>query len=313
MASLATLPAGEMIEMGGYRLHLRRSGPERRGAELPTAIIEAGCGFHSVMYSWLHERLAREMPVVSYDRAGLGWSDDSGKPRDAGTMAEQLRMLIDRAGIAPPLLLVGHSIAALYLRVFADRFPEDVAGMVLLDASHPGQTGILGLAEQSRQFRRHQRLMAIYGKLGLSRIVPPVWELRRADCDGGRLPSNVEAELVAAFAQTRTYKATLREFDAFDLSAKQALLAGDLGDLPLLVITALAALPQSKVDGLDDRDIWLALQRDLARLSTRSQHLVFEDAGHCTLVTEERYATQVAEAIMRLVVSEMVPSGKGRR
>ena len=121
-------PPGRLVDLGSHRLHLLESGRGR-----PTIVLEAG--LMSTVLSWgdLQHKLSQSHRVVSYDRAGLGWSDPGPMPRTAHRIVEELHTLLERAAIPPPYVLVGHSFGGLTMPLFAARFPEETAGMVLVD------------------------------------------------------------------------------------------------------------------------------------------------------------------------------------
>jgi pimeloyl-ACP methyl ester carboxylesterase len=127
-------PPGRLVDLGSHRLHLLESG---RGS--PTILLEAG--LMSTVLSWteLQRALAKSFRVVSYDRAGLGWSDLGPMPRTAGRMVDELHALLEQAAIPPPYVLVGHSFGGLTMPLFAARFPNEVAGMVLIDPVAPAE------------------------------------------------------------------------------------------------------------------------------------------------------------------------------
>jgi pimeloyl-ACP methyl ester carboxylesterase len=127
-------PPGRLVDLGTHRLHLLEQG---RGS--PTIILEAG--LMSTMLSWgdIQRQLAGSYRVVSYDRAGLGWSDIGPMPRTADRIVEELHSLLDRSAIPPPYLLVGHSFGGLTMPLFAARYPEQTAGMVLVDPVVPSE------------------------------------------------------------------------------------------------------------------------------------------------------------------------------
>jgi pimeloyl-ACP methyl ester carboxylesterase len=127
-------PPGRFVDLGTHRLHLLEQGQGR-----PTIILEAG--LMSTMLSWseIQRQLAGSYRVVSYDRAGLGWSDVGPMPRTAERMVEELHSLLDRAAIPPPYLLVGHSFGGLTMPLFAARYPAETAGMVLIDPVVPAE------------------------------------------------------------------------------------------------------------------------------------------------------------------------------
>jgi pimeloyl-ACP methyl ester carboxylesterase len=89
--------------------------------------------------AWIQPELAKQTQVVSYDRAGLGWSESSGASHNAHTIARQLHTALRSAGVEAPYVVVGHSLGGIFVRAFADLYPDEVSGLVLLDASHPDQ------------------------------------------------------------------------------------------------------------------------------------------------------------------------------
>jgi pimeloyl-ACP methyl ester carboxylesterase len=127
-------PPGRLVDLGGHRLHVLQS-----GHGTPTILLEAG--LMSTVLSWteLQRQLADSFRVVSYDRAGLGWSDLGPMPRTADQIVTELHELLKRADISPPYLLVGHSFGGLTMPLFARRFPNEVAGMVLVDPVVPAE------------------------------------------------------------------------------------------------------------------------------------------------------------------------------
>jgi len=127
-------PPGRLVDLGSHRLHVFESG---RG----TATIVLEAGLMSTVLSWndLQRELARSYRVVSYDRAGLGWSDLGPMPRTADRIVDELHAMLERAAIPPPYVLVGHSFGGLTMPLFAARFPEEIAGMVLVDPVAPAE------------------------------------------------------------------------------------------------------------------------------------------------------------------------------
>jgi pimeloyl-ACP methyl ester carboxylesterase len=130
-------PPGRMVDIGGHRLHLLVMGTARAG--VPTVVLEAG--LMSTVMSWtgLQQRIAEKYRVVSYDRAGLGWSELGPMPRTADRIADELHTLLGRAEIAPPYVLVGHSFGGLMAPNFAARYPSEASGLVLIDAVAAGE------------------------------------------------------------------------------------------------------------------------------------------------------------------------------
>ena len=130
-------PPGRLVDIGGYRLHLNCQGKRLSGD--PTIVAEAGAYGNSLTWSRIQPELARYGQVCIYDRAGLGWSDPGPGPQTGRQIAFEPHTLLQRAGIKGPFVLVGHSLGGLYVRLYASQYPEDVAGVVLVDSVHEDQ------------------------------------------------------------------------------------------------------------------------------------------------------------------------------
>jgi len=122
-------PLGQLVNVGGYKLHIYCSG-EWSG---PTVVVDAGNGDFSVGWVGIQREVEKSARICTYDRAGYGWSDVSPHPRTATQMAKELHQLLVNAGIEPPYILVGHSLGGMNVRVFSNLYPQEVAGMILVD------------------------------------------------------------------------------------------------------------------------------------------------------------------------------------
>ena len=123
---------GQLIDVGGHRLHLNCV-----GSGSPTVVLEPGHGEVSSAMAWIAPAVARDTRVCVYDRAGRGWSDAADGPQDAVQTATDLHTLLDRAHVPGPYVLAGHSFGGLYVLTFAATYPDQVAGLVLLDSTSP--------------------------------------------------------------------------------------------------------------------------------------------------------------------------------
>lgn len=163
-------PIGQLVDIGGYRLHLNC-----QGSGGPTIVLEAGGGETQLDWALVQPELAKQARVCAYDRAGLGWSETSPRPRTATVMADELHMLLDRAGIAGPYVLVGHSLGGLVARQFAVAHPHDVVGMVLVDSATEGQAS--GFPEPVRALASNMlvpRLAGMAADAGLLALLPGI-------------------------------------------------------------------------------------------------------------------------------------------
>src|SRR5215210_8391078 len=135
-AERAYPPPGEMVDVGGYSLHINCVG---QGS--PTVVLDAGLGDFSAQWIRVQREVSDTTRVCAYDRAGMGWSEMGPEPRDAKQISSELHTLLKGAGIEGPFVLVGHSFGGLYTRTYAARYPDEVAGVVLVDSSSPKQVG----------------------------------------------------------------------------------------------------------------------------------------------------------------------------
>src|SRR5947209_14532237 len=132
-------PPGKLVDIGGYRLHINCT-----GTGSPTVILDAGLGSTSLDWSKVQPGVARFTRVCSYDRAGYGWSDSGPGPRTSQQIVKELHLLLVHAQINGPYVLVGHSVGGLNMRLYAYRYPQEVAGMVLLDSTSEHQFAQFG-------------------------------------------------------------------------------------------------------------------------------------------------------------------------
>jgi pimeloyl-ACP methyl ester carboxylesterase len=121
-------PPGQLVDVGGYRLHINCTG---EGS--PTVVIESGWGDFSAAWGWVQPEVAKTTRVCTYDRAGMGWSESSPQPRTAREFARELHTLLEKANEPGPYVLVGHSMGGYTVRVYVHDYPEEVAGLVLID------------------------------------------------------------------------------------------------------------------------------------------------------------------------------------
>ena len=252
-------PPGRLVDVGGYRMHINSAG---EGS--PTVILDSGLSDSSLSWYKVQPEVARFVRVVSYDRAGLGWSDPSPSPRNSRVFAEELHTLLRNAGIPAPFVLVGHSMGGYDVRIFASLYRPEVGGMVLVDASHPDLFQRAGMRQNFGLWRTflviRQRLMPF----GIPRLIG--W------CDEGA----PQPALRTVECRSSRYDETLAELDSFATSGDQVRPTGSLGEMPLAVLSE----DPDKVYPREMLPAFLECQDDLARLSTRSTHVIARGSGH---------------------------------
>jgi pimeloyl-ACP methyl ester carboxylesterase len=275
---------GLLVCVDGREIHLQVRGADSAG---PTVVLEVGMGSFSPNWYWVQEELAPLVRNVSYDRAGLGWSRRSHRPRDAQTIAMELRDALREAAIEPPYVLAGHSFGGLPVRAFAHLFPELTAGLVLVDASHPDQWVRWPTPHADKILEVSQRIFGWLGWLGVLRAL----HLSRGISAG--LPARQVAELRAGAALPGFAATEAAQMRSWSVSREQLNAAQPLGDLPLAVL----AVSEQPVGG----ELLTALQRELAELTENASFEVVKGASHESLISEREHARIVAKAIQAVV------------
>jgi pimeloyl-ACP methyl ester carboxylesterase len=275
---------GDLVELAdGRMLHLQVAGEQHEG---PTVVLDAGFGAFSPAFAWVRQELAQVATTVAYDRPGYGWSDPTDGPVDAEAVVDDLRAALAARSLPGPYVLVGHSLGAHYARVFAGRFPEDVAGLVLLDPSHEDQFERLpDSAAQMEQLNRTLTWAPRLARLGLFRIYNPQG---KAIAD---LPEAAAAHAAAKSITAGFMHAYAREGRALlDIAAA---VPPHFGSVPVRVVSASVPEP----DGEAPRALQDELHRELVARSGLASHHVVPQAAHVTLITEARHARAVTRII----------------
>jgi pimeloyl-ACP methyl ester carboxylesterase len=277
---------GQLIDVGGHRLHLNCV-----GSGAPTVVLEAGGGEMSSNLGWITPALARSTRVCAYDRAGRGWSEPADTPQDGTQIATDLHTLLQRGHVPGPYVLAGHSFGGLYVLTFAARYPTDVAGMVLVDSTAP-RSGTASPADQDSNdvLGRISALISSSARLGLGRLYG---NLAVSD-----LPPKSENEVRANVATASNLRSTIDEYVQADSSVRQAAMLTDFADKPLVVLTA----------GIGSDATHSAAQNHLATLSTNSSHRVIAGASHEALIGDEQHAAVTTQAILDVVASVRRPA-----
>ena len=278
-------PCGKLVDVGGLRLHARDEGT---GA--PAVILEAGLTSMSSQWAWIQPAVAAFTRVISYDRAGLGFSDCCSQPRDAEGTARRLRALLDCLEVPGPYVIAAHSLGGLFARVFACLYPKDIGGLVLVDSVHPDQRIRWGSASDWRHSVFFGQLMAAayLGRIGVLRL----YGYRSHMTEG--LPEDQAKVLKALACSSGHLDATREEAGAFNTMCDQVRKAGPLPEIPLAVISS-----DEWLDGWNDE--WHGLQRELATLCRDSTFQIVPGSNHVSLITNREHAVVTVEAIRRMV------------
>jgi pimeloyl-ACP methyl ester carboxylesterase len=273
--------AGRLIDVGGHKLHI-----DCTGTGGPTVVLEPGLGEPSSAMAWIASGVATTTRVCVYDRAGRGWSESANGPQDGVGVATDLHTLLARAGERGPFVLAGHSAGGIYVLNFAHLYPEQVAGVVLLDSMHPQQyTKIDGWPAFYEMFRRASAVLPSLSRLGIGRVL-----YGSAYSD---LPARARDEQRAFWASPRHSRSVRDEFSQLRTAMAEARSLTTLGDRPLVVVTA----------EKDAEGGWMTAQNELAALSTNSVHQMLPNATHSMVVEDEKTAAQSSRAINQVVTA----------
>jgi len=277
---------GQRVDVGGFSLHIYCTG---EGG--PTIVVDTGMGDFSTGWQGIQPEVSKSVRICTYDRAGYGWSDPSPHPRTAAQMANELHQLLTNSEIEPPYILVGHSMGGLTVRMFASQYPGEIAGMILVDASHEDQLErlppeYLSINDQQEAYFNALGFMSRFGIMRLVGESPKGESL--APPQVMKMPKDIQPLYLALMSHPSYFETSLAELRAFPETTAQVRAIGSLGDLPLTVLTA---------DSIDDailrsvgqdeefstaqlQQSLYELQVELAELSTNSTHIIVKDSTH---------------------------------
>jgi pimeloyl-ACP methyl ester carboxylesterase len=305
-------PPGSFYTVHGTRMHL-----DCMGQGSPTVILVAGLGDDWLQWRKVQPALSQITRVCSYDRAGYGWSEPRSGTRDSIAITEELHALLQQAGIAGPIILMGHSAGGLHIREYATKYPTGIVGMVFVDASTPRQVDELPpqlVAFDSLRWPKIETFLGI-----------PRW---RGQCGQhewtgmGAVPSDSPQEidwLKADDCMVSVLTTTEQEGDAFALSCREAGTTGPFGDTPVLILSedpqylpAFWLQFYSASLHAEFAKTWNTLQEGLKGLSTRSRRIIATKSSHYVQIDRpELVIAEVGDMIRTLQGSAPPPAVYG--
>jgi pimeloyl-ACP methyl ester carboxylesterase len=288
-------PPGKLVDVGGWRLHINCTG--EGPASQPTVVLESGIGDFSVEWSLVQPGVAKFARVCSYDRAGDGWSELGPHPRTMHQIVYELHTLLNKAGVKPPLVLVGHSYGGWLVRLYASTYPADVAGMVLVEPGidNPWRKLPDGKLVRSADLAKGEQPIPAVKVSNPLRVgdIPPaaLKQMINGALESAKnanppprdkLPPDAQRMRTWALAQVGHVAAGVNPFESQELAGLRAERAKSehlLGDMPLIVLAR--GLPEDH--GPDAKVLEEDHRRgleDLAAMSRKGKLVVATHSGH---------------------------------
>jgi pimeloyl-ACP methyl ester carboxylesterase len=272
-------PSDQMISIGSHRLQIHREG---KGS--PAVVIEAGIADQLDKLRPLQDRIASVTQVITYNRAGYGQSEPGPLPRDGAREAAELKILLEKAAVPPPYVLVGHSLGALNVMVFASKYPEDVAGIVLLDP--PPLSFALGKE---------------YGELGaMAQRMTGEWQ---AIADSTAKSTDARDRARSAF-----FRMIASEHREMGETARLVEGISTFGDMPLVVVAAGKPNPAFGPIAEEFQRYWVEQSRALTGMSTKGKFIFAGESSHFLYLD----VPELVDAAILSVVND-ARAARGRR
>jgi pimeloyl-ACP methyl ester carboxylesterase len=304
---------GRMVDIGGWKIHLNCTGQAKPSQ--PTIILEAGAGDFSVEWSLVQPRVAEFARVCSYDRAGDGWSEMGPYPRTMRQLVYELHALLETAAEKGPFLLIAQSFGGVVARLYQSTYPDDVAGMMLIDAGrldpwrylngsfvrlNETATGRPILPVKTDSPLREGDIPAEARRqmeAGARSLVPRANESRE------KLPDDAKRMRVWALGTVKHAAAYVNPFEAEELALMIAAIKDKeypLGNLPLIVITA----GRAQYEDAQMQQDHTRSQAAMAKLSRNGKQIVATESGHHVHIDQPQLVT---DAIRDLLAASTKP------
>jgi pimeloyl-ACP methyl ester carboxylesterase len=266
--------AGRTYLVDGHRLFLNCV-----GSGSPTVVLFNGLGERTPSWAWVQSAVAQQSRVCAFDRAGQGWSEKAPGRQDGHQLAADLHGLLSAARVPGPYVLAGHSVGGTYALAYAMDYPQETAGVALIDSASPHQFDLPTYPGFYSMWRRGSALLPSLARAGIARLT--------SGLGLGGLPSGARREARAFSSSPRELRANRDEFAELPTIFDQAKALGTLGSKPLFVLTA----------DLGQQSGWFALQNKLATLSTNSLHQTTRGATHAALLDDQSISAATRRAI----------------
>jgi pimeloyl-ACP methyl ester carboxylesterase len=277
-------PSGKLVDVGGYRIYLHVHGEGK-----PVVLIFPWCGGPSFEWWHIQDAVAENSTVVTYDRAGYGWSDESSDARDAQAVVSEIRTALRKEGIFPPYLPVGHSLGGFYADCFCRKYPSEVCGAMLIDS--------LSL-DNKRWYDRFPNHKEYYDKsagLRMGRLLAMLGLVRLFKMEAyPRVPESVRKLVNEHYAQPRAFNAFYKETLSSVFAGEQVKAVGPFPQIPLKIVYPSAEVNARNwiAHGVDASLTWEMerlheeLAKEMLSYSSQSEWVVAEHSTHAIHLDE---------------------------
>lgn len=292
----ATHPVpGRVYRVNGYDMRIQCT-----GTGSPTLVLDAGLGNDGLIWGRVQPELSETTRVCSYDRAGFGRSEARPGPQDADHIADQLHGLLEEAGIDGPIVLMGHSIAGMYIRAYATRYPQHVAGLIFVDGSTPLQMDHFPADLRARMKAIESMAYPVAKAVvptGLLRVLGQCSEVQAGFApDAGKMlaEDNCAPRLGASEGEMKNFRQ----------SGLETVHTGPYGDLPILIFSQdpnLHAGILSEAMAREESAVWNEMQDDLKNLSTRSRRIIAKGSTHYVQIDRSELVNREVPIFIRQI------------
>ena len=285
-------PNGQFVNIDNHRLHFLKKGNHGPTVVFETAFDPAG------HLQWYHiqQSLSKSYTTLSYDRAGILWSDRGENLKSGEKIAEELHQLLEKANVPKPYILVGHSFGGMLNRFFVDKYPQNVAGVILVDSQCPNDDNYLS-PELHKMVNQGMpsSLLKVANTFGAARLM---FKNMFPDSDTYKHQNSIMPALIHKSAY-----AVLEEQDEMSSIKKDASKINSFGTIPLYVISAtdknrFNLYFQDENLRKEMVDAWDTMQKDLLQLSTNSKHILVPNSSH--------YINQDKPEVIENAINDMI-------
>jgi pimeloyl-ACP methyl ester carboxylesterase len=275
------------------------------GQGSPTIILDSGLGDDFTSWAKVQPELSKVTRVCSYDRAGFGWSETRPGMRDADAISAELHQLVSAAGVERPFILMGHSIAGLYLRSYAALYLKDLAGLIFVDGATPLQDDrvpreLVKIQDRQRKEMPWQKLLTTLG-----------WYRIKGECT--KVAPGFESYgrwIKADSCVPSQWSAIEKELDAEQASGNETLHAGPFDSLPILIFSrdpsVLASNWPAEVSK-GNAVVWNKMQEEAKDLSSNSRRIIAKHSDHYVHVDRADLVVREVKAFVLSLRSHQNP------